>query len=65
MIRNVLEHMGGIENYGIISLVLFFASFLGMLVWVLCLKKPALEEMSHLPLQTDSEPSEKEMNYHE
>ena len=62
MIQNVLEHMGGIENYGIISLILFVVTFLGMLIWVLLLKKPVLEEMSRLPLQTDSEDSEKELN---
>jgi len=62
MIQNVLEHMGGIENYGIISLILFVVTFLGMLIWVLLLKKPALEKMSQLPLQTDSEDSEKDLN---
>ena len=40
MIKNVLEHIGGIANYGIISLCLFFAVFAGVLVWAFRLKKP-------------------------
>jgi hypothetical protein len=52
--------MGGIENYGIISLSLFFLTFLVMLIWVLLLKKPFLREMSRLPLEPDSEPSDQE-----
>jgi hypothetical protein len=65
MIQNVLEHMGGIENYGIISMILFVASFLGMLIWVMLLKKPVLKEMSRLPLQPETENSEMESNDHE
>ena len=30
MIENVLRHIGGIEMYGILSLILFFSVFLGM-----------------------------------
>ena len=40
MIQNVLQHIGGIENYGVLSIVLFFLVFLGTLVWALRLKKP-------------------------
>ena len=55
MIQNVLRHMGGIENYGLISLLLFFNCFFGMTIWVLLLKKPFLKEMSRKPLEGDSE----------
>jgi hypothetical protein len=57
--------MGGIENYGLVSLMLFFATFLGMLIWVLLLKKPFLQEMSRLPLETDAEPADKGGRRHE
>ena len=53
MIRNVLEQIGGVGVYGIISLTLFFAFFIGMLVWVLRMRKPYINDMSALPLQSD------------
>ncbi len=53
MIQNVLRHLGGIENYGILSICLFFVCFLGVLAWALCLKKPFLTSMAAKPLETD------------
>jgi hypothetical protein len=53
MIQNVLSRIGGVENYGIISICLFFATFLGMLFWSLRLKKTYLESMRELPLAED------------
>ncbi|MBL9126971.1 MAG: hypothetical protein JNL97_04960 [Verrucomicrobiales bacterium] len=50
MIRNVLTHIGGVEVYGIISVVLFFALFTFTLVWAFGLKRPHLESMGRLPL---------------
>lgn len=50
MIRNVLTHIGGVEMYGIISVLLFFAFFVGMLVWAFCLNSAYLESMRQLPL---------------
>jgi len=55
MIQNVLRTMVGIEQYGIVSLLLFFGCFFGMLIWVLLLKKPFLNEMSRLPLDSDTQ----------
>jgi len=53
MIRNVLTHIGGIENYGILSLCIFVAVFTGMLVWACCLKRARLDAAARLPLETD------------
>lgn len=53
MIQNVLRHLGGIENYGILSICLFFACFLGILVWAFRLKKPFLNSMAAKPLEPD------------
>ena len=50
MIKNVLTHIGGVGIYGLISMSLFFAVFVGTLVWVLRLKKPYLNSMEALPL---------------
>jgi hypothetical protein len=53
MIQNVLHHIGGIGVYGIVSVCLFFALFIGMLIWAVCLKKTYLESMRDLPLDGD------------
>ena len=53
MINSVLEHLGGVENYGIISILLFFSCFLGALIWVFTLKQNYLNRMKHLPLEDD------------
>jgi hypothetical protein len=53
MIRDTLSHIGGIGLYGIISIALFFAVFLGVLIWAFRLKKPWLNTMAHLPLEPD------------
>jgi hypothetical protein len=55
MIQNVLQHLGGIENYGILSICLFFACFLGIVAWAVCLRRPYLDHMARLPLEGDAE----------
>lgn len=54
MIKNVLTHIGGIGLYGIVSICLFFAVFVGVLIWALTLKKGYLNSMRQLPLEDDS-----------
>jgi len=56
MIRNVLTHTSGISLYGVLSICLFFAAFLGVLAWTLRLKKPYLNSMRALPLD-EGEPA--------
>ena len=65
MIQNVLRHMGGIENYGILSLILFFACFLGAVWWALRLKRPFLDDMARLPLDTDRRDDQKGIHHHD
>jgi hypothetical protein len=65
MIENVLRHMGGIENYGILSLMLFFICFFGMIIWVLLMKKPFLKKMSQLPLEPDLQETVNRTQHHE
>lgn len=50
MIRNVLESIGGIEIYPIITLVIFFSFFVGVLVYAYAMDKKAVDEISDLPL---------------
>ena len=54
MIQNVLSRIGGVGMYGVISICLFFAFFIGVLVWTLSLKKPYLNAMRELPLEGPS-----------
>ncbi len=58
MIRNVLSHIGGVEIYGIASVLLFFAFFTGMLIWAFRLKPGHLESMGRLPLDDGQAPTE-------
>ena len=57
MIENVMNKMGGVGVFGLISICIFFAFFVGMLLWTVRLKKPYLNSMRELPL--DSEPASK------
>lgn len=55
MIQNVLQHIGGIQNYGIISLFLFFSLFGVLFVWAMSLRKPHLEKMARMPLEEETD----------
>lgn len=55
MIQKVLSGIGGVGVYGVISVVLFFAVFVGVLVWVWSLRRPYLEHMSQLPLENQAD----------
>lgn len=48
--RNYLETIAGVEIYPLISLIIFFAFFVGLLVYVLRLDKESLNKMRGLPL---------------
>jgi cbb3-type cytochrome oxidase subunit 3 len=54
MIEKVLSKMGGAGVIGVIAICLFFAAFIGVIVWTLCLKKRDVNEMRNLPLEDDS-----------
>lgn len=58
MIKNVLTHIGGIENYGILSLCIFVTVFTGMLIWVACLKRARLDAAARLPLEPENDQPE-------
>ena len=53
MIQNVLTGIDGVGLYGVISICIFVAVFLGVVLWVLRLKKPYLKTMRELPLTDD------------
>lgn len=47
---NYLEKVSGVDIFGMLSLIIFFLFFLGMLVWVLKTKKKNFQEISRIPL---------------
>ena len=53
MIQNVLSRIGGVEVYGILSICLFFVTFLGVLVWAFSRQRCYLNTMRELPLADD------------
>lgn len=50
MIKNVLENIGGVGAFGVISICLFFAFFTGVVLWAISLGKADLKSISSLPL---------------
>jgi len=64
MIQNILRHLGGVEQYGVVSLLLFGTLFVGVLIWALMQKKGHLEHMSRVPLETETvEPLHSPLNH--
>ena len=55
MIQNVLRSLGGIDNYGVISLCLFCLIFTLVVAWTLLQRKSYLDHMSRIPLESDSD----------
>ena len=54
MFRNIIEEIGGVGLYGLISLLTFFLVFTVMVIWAMRLKKPYIDNMKNLPLDSDS-----------
>jgi len=50
MIKDVLQSIGGVEIYPIVSLILFFVSFLAVTFLALMKDKTELVKISRLPL---------------
>jgi hypothetical protein len=50
MIKNVLQEIGGIGIYGVISLCMFFTVFSVSMAWSFFHKRAYCEKMSALPL---------------
>ena len=65
MIQNILKHLGGIQNYGIVSLCLFCVVFIGVLLWAFLQKKSHLDYMARVALDKDSEQTQNRKHSHE
>ncbi len=55
MYKNVLQNITNIEMWPLISFVIFFVFFLGLLVWVFTVDKKYISEMSSMPLKNDTD----------
>lgn len=57
MYKNVLQSIDNIALWPVISFVIFFAFFLGLLLWVLFANKTFITYMKNLPIQDTQETS--------
>lgn len=46
-----METITGVEVYPVISLLIFFAFFVGLGIWVFSYKKEKINELSEIPLK--------------
>jgi cbb3-type cytochrome oxidase subunit 3 len=56
MLKFVKAHMAtidGIEIFPIISLIIFFTFFVGMIIYIAKIKKEDINELKNLPLDED------------
>jgi cbb3-type cytochrome oxidase subunit 3 len=58
MIKNVVSDIGGVGLYGVISISLFFAVFIGMLIWAFSMKKSFAQKMGAFPLNDGEKKTE-------
>jgi cytochrome c oxidase cbb3-type subunit 4 len=54
MYKEVLRSIDNIEIWPIISFVIFFSFFIGLLWWTFSADKKFIDEMKHKPLQDES-----------
>lgn len=52
-IKHNMENIAGIAIFPILSLVIFFAFFVGLGIWVFSYKKEKIAELSQIPLDDD------------
>jgi cytochrome c oxidase cbb3-type subunit IV len=52
-IKHNMETIAGVSIYPILSLVIFFAFFVGLGIWVFSYNKEKIDEMSQIPLDDE------------
>jgi cbb3-type cytochrome oxidase subunit 3 len=55
MYKNILQSIDNIEIWPIISFVIFFAFFIGLLWWVFTRDKEFIAKMKRMPIQESDE----------
>ncbi|MEO9476456.1 MAG: CcoQ/FixQ family Cbb3-type cytochrome c oxidase assembly chaperone [Cyclobacteriaceae bacterium] len=51
-VKHHMETIAGIEIFPLISLIIFFVFFVGLFIYVAKLKKPLINEISQIPLDS-------------
>ena len=54
MYKEVLRSIEGVEIFPVVSLLIFFAFFVAVLVWCLRADKGAMRRAAHLPLESEA-----------
>jgi len=54
-IKGHLTSMDGIEIFPIISLVIFFTFFVGMIIYITKVDKKTINEIKNIPLEEDND----------
>jgi cytochrome c oxidase cbb3-type subunit 4 len=52
-IKHNMETIAGVAVYPVLSLLIFFAFFVGLGFWVFSYKRDKIEEMSQIPLNEE------------
>ena len=55
MYKNILQNIENIQVWPLISFVIFFLFFIGLLWWVITVDKKYVDEMGQLPLNDGAE----------
>ena len=58
MLRDIFRTVGGIESYGMISMIIFVIFFTLLVLYAFSLKRKDVEEFSRLPLDDFSKESD-------
>ncbi|MEI7726964.1 MAG: CcoQ/FixQ family Cbb3-type cytochrome c oxidase assembly chaperone [Bacteroidota bacterium] len=58
MLRDIFKSVGGIESYGLISMIIFLVFFALLLLHTFSLKKNDVEDFSRMPLDDFSKKSD-------
>lgn len=54
-IKNHMDTIGGIEIYPLISFVIFFLFFTGLLIYVMKVDKKTIKKLSNIPLDLNED----------
>jgi cbb3-type cytochrome oxidase subunit 3 len=58
MLRDIFKSVGGIEGYGLVSMIIFVVFFALLTLHTLSLKKKEVEDYSRMPLDDFSKESD-------
>lgn len=57
-VKHHMETIAGIEIYPLISLIIFFVFFVGLIIWVMRSDKKHFQNLSKLPLDLNDDNNE-------